>query len=49
VAARIVAFARAVVAGRTSVPDAAKWSNMKQLIATAPDDGWRSPLPEKGN
>ena len=43
VAARIVAFARAVVAGRTSVPDAAQWSNMKQLVATAPDDGWRSP------
>ncbi|MGH8300498.1 MAG: hypothetical protein ACRET5_03425, partial [Steroidobacteraceae bacterium] len=41
VAARIAAFARAVVAGRTSVPDAAKWSNMKQLLATAPDDGWR--------
>lgn len=57
VAARIVAFARAVVAGRTSVPDAAEWSNMKQLVATAPDDGWRSPHspegrergPEKGN
>jgi hypothetical protein len=49
VAARIVSFARAVVAGRRSVPDAARWSDMKQLIATAPDDGWRSPRPEKGD
>lgn len=49
VAARIAAFARAVVAGRRSVPDAAKWSDMKQLIATAPDDGWRSPRAKKGD
>ncbi len=49
VAARIAAFARAVVAARRSVPDAARWSNMKQLIATAPDDGWRSPRPGKGD
>lgn len=48
VAARIVAFARAVVAGRTSVPDVPNWSDMKQLIATAPDDGWRSPNVGKG-
>ena len=47
VAARIAAFVRAVVSGRGSVPDAAKWSNMKQLIATAPDDGWRSPHSER--
>lgn len=48
VAARIVAFARAVVAGRSRVPDAAKWSDMKQLVATAPDDGWRSPRVDRG-
>lgn len=48
-AARIAVFVRAVVAGGESVPDAAKWSDMKQLIATAPDDGWRSPRAGKGD
>ena len=48
VAARIAVFARAVVAGLGSVPDPGKWSDMKQLVATAPDDGWRSPHAEKG-
>jgi hypothetical protein len=43
VAARIIAFARAVLAGDSKVPDAPHWSDMKQLVATAPDDGWRSP------
>ncbi|MHB8813374.1 MAG: hypothetical protein ACYDAE_08900, partial [Steroidobacteraceae bacterium] len=49
VAARIAAFARAVVAGRRSLPGAAKWSDMKQLVATAPDDGWRSPRVDGGH
>jgi hypothetical protein len=43
VTARIIAFARALVAGERSAPDAPTWSNMKELVATAPDDGWRSP------
>lgn len=43
VARRIIVFARAVLAGERTVPDAGQWSNVKQLIATAPDDGWRSP------
>lgn len=47
VAARIAAFARAVVAGR-SAPDVARWSDIKQLVATAPDDGWRSPRVDRG-
>ena len=49
VAARIATFARAVVAGAKSAPDAARWSDMKQLVATAPDDGWRSPRARKAD
>lgn len=43
VARRIIAFARAVLAGERAVPDAGQWSNAKQLLATSPDDGWQSP------
>lgn len=42
-ARRIIIFARAVLAGERTVPNSGQWSNTKQLMATAPDDGWRSP------
>jgi len=34
---RMVAFAVAAVQGRTSLPGAAPWSNIKELVATTPD------------
>ncbi len=37
VRARMVAFAVAAVQGRTSLPDASRWINIKELVATSPD------------
>jgi hypothetical protein len=34
---RMVAFAQAAIQGRTSMPDAPRWTNAKELAATTPD------------
>ena len=36
---RMIAYGRAVVAGRPTVPGTRPWSNMKELVATS-DDVW---------
>lgn len=36
-AERMIAYASAVVLGKTSIPGRGKWSNMKELVATASD------------
>jgi hypothetical protein len=33
----MVAFAQAAIQGRTSMPDAPRWTNAKELAATTPD------------